>query len=118
MKITRNWIILIIIMVAVSVFLFISGRQHTVYIENKYKDIKSIDVSYSVDGEKIKKIKANKKKVELVKGRSHNILVEFKGENGDMKKIEKSFTLGATENIEINIPLLINNNDNWINRVK
>lgn len=120
MKITRNWIILVLIMILLSVFLFVTGRQHMVYVENGKKNdsIKSVDVSYSIDGAKMTKIKPTKKKLELVKGKKHVILVEFKGENGELKSIKKEFILKITENAEISLPLLINQKDNWINEVK
>lgn len=120
MKMTRNWIMLIVIMIILSVYLFTTGRQHTLYIENGKKSdaVKSVEVSYSIDGNKVQKIKSTKKKMELVKGKNHIIVVEFKGENGEIKKLEKEFSLKMTENAEISLPLLINQKDNWINEVK
>lgn len=116
MKIARNWILLLVVIIIVSVLLFITGRQHNIYIENKtvseYAAVK--DIKYSLDGEKEKKIKPNKRKAEVVKGRSHKLLVEFKDDSGVSQKIEKKFELKATEDVIIYLPILVNDRNNWI----
>ena len=116
MKIARNWILLLVVIIIVSVLLFITGRQHNIYIENKtvgeYAAVK--DIKYSLDGEKEKKIKPNKRKAEIVKGRSHKIIVEFKDSSGAVQTIERKFDLKATENVIIYLPILVNNGNSWI----
>ena len=38
MKIARNWIILIVVLLGIAAALFISGKQHRVFIDNKKKN--------------------------------------------------------------------------------
>ena len=116
MKIARNWIILLVFLVILSVILFITGRQHNVYVENKARNeyVAVKDIKYSLDGDKEKKIKPNKRKAEVVKGRSHKIVVEFKDAQGNKQKIEKDFDVKATEDLIIYLPVLIGNGNDWI----
>ena len=59
MKIARNWIILIVALLGIAAALFISGKQHRVFIDNKkVGEYTAIDVSYSINGEKAKKIRS------------------------------------------------------------
>ena len=68
MKIARNWIILIVVLLGIAAALFISGKQHRVFIDNKkVGEYTAIDVSYSINGEKAKKIRVNKKAMVYVK---------------------------------------------------
>lgn len=49
MKIARNWIILIVVLLGIAAALFISGKQHRVFIDNKkVGEYTAIDVSYSI----------------------------------------------------------------------
>ena len=116
MKIARNWIILLVFLVILSVILFITGRQHNVYVENKARNeyVAVKDIKYSLDGDKEKKIKPNKRKAEVVKGRSHKIVVEFKDAQGNKQKIEKDFDVKATEDLIIYLPVLIGNGNDWV----
>ena len=116
MKVARNWLIVLIFVIVLSVILFITGRQHNVYIENKPKGeyVAVKDIRYSLDGEKEKKIKPNKRKAEVVKGRSHKIVVQYKDTDGVTKEIEKKFELKATEDIIIYLPVLTNNGEEWM----
>ena len=116
MKIARNWIVLLGILIVLSGMLFVTGRQHNVYVENKTRDqyVTVKDIKYSLDGEKEKKIKPDKRKAETVKGRSHKIIVEFKDEAGNKKEIEKNFDLKATEDIIIYLPVLVKDENGWL----
>lgn len=116
MKIARNWIILLVFLVILSVILFITGRQHNVYVENKARNeyVAVKDIKYSLDGDKEKKIKPNKRKAEVVKGRSHKIVVEYKDAQGNKQKIEKDFDVKATEDLIIYLPVLIGNGNDWV----
>ena len=83
MKIARNWIILIVVLLGIAAALFISGKQHRVFIDNKkVGEYTAIDVSYSINGEKAKKIRVNKKAMVYVKGPKHKLIIEFKDNTG------------------------------------
>lgn len=116
MKMIRNWVLLMIVVIGISVALFITGRLHSVYFENRARDgyeaIK--DVSYSLNGEKAKKVRVNRRGMGEAKGRTHKLLVIYKDENGEKQEIKKTITLGATENVIIYLPVLVGNGENWI----
>lgn len=116
MKMIRNWVLLMIVVIGISVVLFITGRLHSVYFENRARDgyeaIK--DVSYSLNGEKAKKVRVNRRGMGEAKGRTHELLVTYKDENGEKQEIKKTITLGATENVIIYLPVLVGNGENWI----
>lgn len=120
MKKIRNWILLIIVVIGISVALFVTGRLHNIYIENKSKDgyLPVKGVTYSLNGEKAKKIRENKRGMVEGKGRTHELTVKYKDENGDKKEIKKELKLGITEDVIINLPILINGGDNWIEEFK
>ena len=120
MKKIRNWILLIIVVIGISVALFVTGRLHNIYIENKSKDgyLPVKGVTYSLNGEKAKKIRENKRGMVEGKGRTHELTVEYRDENGDKKEIKKELKLGITEDVIINLPILINGGDNWIEEFK
>lgn len=120
MKMIRNWILLMIVVIGISVALFITGRLHNVYFENKtkngYEAIK--DISYSLNGEKAKKVRVNRRGMGEVKGRTHELVVTYKDEAGKKQEIKKSITLGATENVIIYLPVLVGNGENWMEEFK
>lgn len=120
MKMIRNWIILIIVVIGISVALFITGRLHNVYFENKEKDGYAVisDISYSLNGEKAKKVRVNRRGLGEVKGRTHELVVTFKDKDGNKKEIKKTITLGATENVIIYLPVLAGNGENWMEEFK
>lgn len=120
MRMVRNWIILIIVIIIISAGLFITGRQHSVYLENKDRDgyVAVKDISYSLDGEKEKKVRVNKRGLSEVKGRTHTLVVTYKDGNGAKQKLEKKITLGATENVIIYLPILVGNGENWVEEFK
>lgn len=115
MKIARNWIILIVVLLGIAATLFISGKQHRVFIDNKkVGEYTAIDVSYSINGEKAKKIRVNKKAMVYVKGPKHKLTIEFKDNTGKNVILENEFKLTPTEDATISLPLLINGEENWI----
>lgn len=120
MKMIRNWVLLMIVVIGISVALFITGRLHSVYFENRARDgyeaIK--DVSYSLNGEKAKKVRVNRRGMGEAKGRTHELLVTYKDENGEKQEIKKTITLGATENVIIYLPVLVGNGENWMEEFK
>lgn len=116
MKMIRNWIILTIVVIGISVALFITGRLHSIYFENKTKDgytaIK--DISYSLNGEKAKKVRVNRRGMSEGKGRTHELLITYKDETGKKQEIKKEITLGITEDVIIYLPVLVGDGENWM----
>ncbi len=106
---------LVAISILLGIFLFVSGREHRVFVENKsigeHKAFKS--VVYAIDNQEDVKVKKNKKKVSMVKGSSHEIVVIYK-EGGIEKKISREFRLKALEEATISIPGLIGDSEEWI----
>ena len=106
---------LVAVMVVLGVILFVTGKEHRVFVENKsidgYKAIKK--VQYVVNGEKEVKVKKNKKKLSKVKGSTHQIVVIYE-DGGKTHKIEKSFKLKVMEEASISIPMLIGGSEDWI----
>ena len=103
------------IFILLGVFLFVSGREHRVFVENKnigeHKAFKS--VVYTIDNQKETKVKKNKKKLSNVKGTSHQIVVTYK-KDGEEQKVSKEFKLKALEEATISIPGLIGDSEEWI----
>lgn len=115
MKIARNWVILIVVLIGIAAALFISGKQHKVFLDNKkIGEYTAVDVSYSANGEKAKKIRVNKKAMIYVKGPKHKLIIEFKDTTGKTVTLENEFKLTPTEDATIYLPLLINGEENWI----
>lgn len=106
---------LVVVSVLLGIFLFVSGREHRVFVENKsigeHKAFKS--VVYTIDNQKDVKVKKNKKKVSRVKGGSHEIVVTYK-KDGMEEKISREFKLKALEEATISIPGLIGGSEEWI----
>lgn len=115
MKIVRNWVALIVVLIGISTALFISGKQHKIFIDNKkVGEYAAVDISYSVNGDKTKKIRVNKKAMVYVKGPKHKLTIEFKDNTGKDVVLENEFKLTPTEDATIYLPLLINGEENWI----
>lgn len=115
MKIIRNWVCLIIVLIGIAVALFITGKQHSVFLNNKKENGYSlIEVSYSIDGSKFKKLKPKKKAMVNVKGSTHKINLKFKDTTGNETVLEKEFKISPLNNVEISIPALLNDDTNWI----
>ena len=106
---------LVAVMVVLGGMLFVTGKEHRVFVENKstdgYKAIKK--VQYIVDDGKEVKVKKNKKKLANVKGSTHQILVIYE-KGGETYRIEKAFKLKAMEEALISIPRLIGGSEEWI----
>lgn len=106
---------LVVICIILGVFLFVSGREHRVFVENKsvgeHKAFKS--VVYTIDNQKEIKVKKSKKKLSKVKGSSHEIIVTYK-KNGEEQKVSREFKLKALEEATISIPGLIGGSEEWI----
>ena len=96
----------ILAMVILGIFLFISGKEHAVFIENKGKKYTPKNAYYILDGEKEVKIKKKKKKREYAKGTNHVIEVRFKDASEVEKKIVKEFKIKIGEKITINVAMI------------
>ena len=115
MKLIRNWVILIVVLIGIAAALFITGKQHKVFIDNKgTAAYKAVDVSYSINGEKSKKLKVKKKAMVYVKGPKHEISIKFKDETGNEVTLNKEFKLTPMEEATISLPLMINDEKEWI----
>lgn len=114
MKMIRNWIILIAVLIGISAALFITGRQHKVFIDNKSAGgYEAVDVSYSVNGEKAKKLKVKKKTMVYVKGPKHEISITYKDSTGSEVTLNKEFKLTPMEDATISLPLMMNDDKDW-----
>ena len=96
-------------------FLYVSGKQHKVLIDNK--DVVFDEITYSaganykiwVDNQEIGVIEKDERMKAMVTGKNHKIiLVEIKDEIAIRKKYEKVFKLKVNEDVVINIPAIIN----------
>jgi hypothetical protein len=99
----------ILAMIILGVFLFISGKEHAIFTENKGEKYTPKNAYYILDGEKEVKIKKKKKKREYAKGVNHTIEVRFKGANGLEKKIVKEFKTKMGKKITINVAMIESN---------
>ena len=99
-------------MILLGTFLFISGKEHAVFIENKGDKYTPKNAYYILDGEKEIKIKKKKKKREYVKGVNHTIEVWFKGAGGNEKKMVKEFKTKMGEKVTINVAMI--ESDSWL----
>jgi hypothetical protein len=108
----------IIAILILAVFLFITGKEHAIFITNKGETYTPKKAYYILDGkEKEVKIKKKKKKREYVKGTSHTIEVRFKDRDGNEKKISRDFEAKIGEKISINVAL-IEDEKRWITKEK
>lgn len=116
MKKIISWIVVLIFILLLSTFLFISGKKHKVLLVNgkKGQEVPK-KVSYIIDNKnKPKIIKANKKGVTYIKGKNHKIIIIFKNSNEKKVEITKKFKAKLSSDIIINFYNIINENDNWI----
>ena len=102
----------ILAMILLGVFLFINGKQHAIYIENKGEKYTPKKAYYIMDGNKEVKVKKKKKKREYVKGVNHTIEVRFKDANGVEKKVIKEFEAKMGKKITINAAMI--ESDSWM----
>lgn len=63
----------ILAMILLGIFLFISGKEHAVFIENKGEKYTPKNAYYILDGKEEVNIKKKKKKREYIKGVNHTI---------------------------------------------
>ncbi|WP_297596648.1 DUF6672 family protein [uncultured Cetobacterium sp.] len=66
----------------ITFILFYTGQEHTLIIDNKYKEKnESKNIVFKIEGEKAKKISKNKKAILELKGLKHKFEIEIDGEN-------------------------------------
>jgi hypothetical protein len=100
------------------VFLFITGKEHAVYITNKGESYTPKNAYYIIDGrEKEVKVRKKKKKREYVKGTSHVIVVRFNNEMGKEVTVTREFEAKIGEKISINIAM-IEDEKKWLTSEK
>jgi len=115
-------IIFISLLLILGIFLYISGKEHTIFIDNK--EITLNDTTYRansdykvwIDNKELKVIKKGERGLTKVTGTNHKIMVEkisdkvLTGEKHEMR-----FRLKMNEKIIIiNLPAMINNADEWL----
>jgi len=108
----------------IGIFLYTVGKEHKVLIDNR--DISVGDITYSagttykvwVDNQEIGVIEKGKKKVARVVGVSHKIVVEeVKDKILTGEKYEKRFKLKTNESATVNLPAMINDENEWIDKI-
>lgn len=104
MKNLMKIFIIALILVVISVFLFITGKKHTVYIENN----SGVAMKYSVNGEPYKAINVGSKVMAVSKGINNVIFIK-----GD-KVVEKDL---PSDNITIFLREAYNNSEKWYEEV-
>ena len=103
-------------LIIIGIFLYVIGKEHIVFIDNRYISIS--DITYSPDTTTIYGVRLNnqdtivikkdERKMTKVIGASHNILVEEIKDNGLIgERYEKSFKLKINESATINIPAIV-----------
>ena len=114
-----------VILILLGISLYTIGKEHKVLIDNKdisiNKTIYVADNPYKIwiDGKEIGSIKKNERKVAKVSGKNHKIIIEkIKDKVSTGEKIEKKFNLKTNESATINIPAMMNNVEQWINKIK
>ena len=118
-------IALIAVLILIGIFLYTTGQEHTVLIDNK--DIIVNDNTYNtstvykvwVDNQEIGVIEKNKRLVATVTGVSHKIVIEaISNQVLSGEKHERIFKFKNNEGAVINIPAMINALNEWINKTK
>lgn len=118
-------IALIAVLILIGIFLYTTGQEHTVLIDNK--DIIVNDNTYNastvykvwVDNQEIGVIEKDKRMVATVTGVSHKIVIEeISNQVLSGEKYERIFKFKNNEGAVINIPAMINSLNEWINKTK
>jgi len=117
-------ITLIVVLILIGIFLYTIGKEHKVIIDNKDISIDGLtynaDTTYKVwvDNLEIGSIEKGERNVVKITGTNHKIVIEeIKDKILTGKKYEKSFKLKTNESATVNIPVMINNVDKWINKI-
>lgn len=117
MKRVVSWIVVLAVVFALSVVLFVTGKQHKVMLINGEEGVKvPARVTYIVDNQdtdRPKSVRANRRGVAYVKGINHVIVIKYK-EGGQDKEITKNFKAKIGKEATIDFAGMINGADNWI----
>ena len=116
-------ITLIVVLILIGIFLYKIGKEHTVFIDNRNISIGGITysagTSYEVriDNQEIGVIGKSERAVIKITGTNHKIVVEeIKDKVLTGERYEKRFKLKTNENATVNIPAMINNTNEWIDK--
>jgi len=116
-------ITLMVVLILIGISLYTIGKEHKVFIDNK--DIAVGEIVYSaeatydvrVDNQEIGLLEKGDRNVVKVAGASHKIVIEeIKDKVLTGEKYEKRFKLKTNESATVNIPAMINNKNEWINK--
>lgn len=108
---------LIILIIVISIFLYIFGQSHSVFIDNKkieYNDkiYEAYDLIIVEYNDEVQEIKSKKRKVFYIKGPSATLKVKYNIE-GVENEIIKKIKIPLNKDIIINLPLFINDVENF-----
>ena len=115
--------ILAITLILIGIFLYVIGQEHKLLIDNK--DIIINENTYTantdyiiwLDNREIGVIEKDERIVAKVTGVSHKIVIEAINDKvASGKKFEKVFKFKNNEVAVINIPAIINDLNEWINK--
>jgi len=116
-------ITLIVVLILIGIFLYIIGKEHKVLIDNRDiavgEIVYSADATYNVrvDNQEIGLLKKSERNVAMVAGINHKIVIEkIKDKVLTGEKYKKTFKLKTNEGATINIPAMINNANEWIDK--
>jgi len=116
-------ITLMVVLILIGISLYTIGKEHKVFIDNK--DIAVGEIVYSaeatydvrVDNQEIGLLEKGDRNVVKVAGASHKIVIEeIKDKVLTGEKYEKRFKLKTNESATVNIPAMINNKNEWIDK--
>ncbi|OQY09709.1 MAG: hypothetical protein B6I29_02915 [Marinitoga sp. 4572_148] len=101
----------IVLLFVLGIILFNIGQQHKVYVDNKsFKNYDYINETLEVKVDDVTlKVRKKSRKVAKVVGTNHKIVVKYNDQI-----IEKKFKTPINQHVIINIPALINGDDEFI----
>lgn len=108
---------LIIVIIIFAILLFVYGKQHKVYLDNKTVTVNNVEyasypsVTVKIDG-KSAVVRSRRRKVLYAKGPYHKIVVEYT-KDGTKVTIEKDLKLDLNGIVIVNLPELIDGYENW-----
>jgi len=115
--------ILAITLILFGIFLYVNGQEHKLLIDNKdiiiNENTYTADTDYIIwlDNREIGVIEKDERIVAKVTGVSHKIVIEAINDKvASGKKFEKVFKFKNNEVAVINIPAIINDLNEWINK--
>ncbi|MGL5123120.1 MAG: DUF6672 family protein [Fusobacteriaceae bacterium] len=116
MKRIINIGLVFIFFLCVSVYLFIDGKQHKIFLENlSLKSLKAPEkiIVFLDNDKKGITIRSEKKAVGFVKGKKHKIKINY-SENGEKKEKRAEFETPLNKTVTLELISLISEKKNWI----